>query len=219
MKTMFARPWMIRTPPVTRYLETEHTDAFFKDGTLRISSFAKFRQHPDEERGDSLEGRAAQSWTHPDGGQSAIQVINGGRCFILCGTIAESHHLEKAFASDGFRITNTLGFADTVSRHIPGFIDGMEGLCAYRDDISVIKQMPQMFGPDDEADPTEAFKRFDLAVQEEAFDSFFIKRSQFAHQAEYRFIWKATGDEIEHIDINCPEALQFCQRLPAKPSV
>lgn len=213
IQTMFGSPWLVRTPYVTRYLEEEYTEKFFKDGSLRLSSFKKFRQHPDEQRGDGFEGRATQSWKHPDGGTSAIIATNSGRCFVLCGTISESKSLQDAFANDGFRINNTLGFADAISRHIPGFLNGMEGLCTYRDEVLLKKSMPQLFSEEDEIDPSKAFGRMDRDVQEEAFDSFFLKRSAFAHQAEYRMIWVATGEEIEHIDIKCPEALRFCERL------
>ncbi|UPG88317.1 hypothetical protein L2Y96_12890 [Luteibacter aegosomaticola] len=214
LQVLFPRPWQIRRPVVTRYMETAYVDAFFRDGSLRLSSFRRFRQYADEVRGDGLEGRASQTWTHPDGGHSAIVTINGGRCFVLCGASSEGPAIAEAFGTDdGFRILDTVAFADVVSRHIPGFIQGVEGLCMYRDDVGLIKAMPQMFTEADEADPTAAFERFDKAIQTESVDSFFLKRLRYATQCEYRLIWMALGDEVDCIEIKCPEAIPFTERL------
>jgi hypothetical protein len=64
----FVRPWNIHTPQVVRELDTEFVDAFFKDGSLRISSFAKFQEHPDEQRRDGKEGQMAVD----------VKIANGG---------------------------------------------------------------------------------------------------------------------------------------------
>jgi len=50
------RPWRIRRPYVFRYLEKQFVDAFFESGSLRLSSFAKFSRHKDEQRFDPDEG-------------------------------------------------------------------------------------------------------------------------------------------------------------------
>jgi len=214
LQTIFQRPWQVRRPVVTRYMETRFTEEFFRDGSLRLSSFRKFRHHADEVRGDAFEGRANQSWLHPDGGKSAIVGMNGGRCFILCGASSEGPEIAEAFGTnDGFRILDTLSFADAISGHIPGFLRGVEGLCLYREDVSLTKHMRQMFSFDDEANMTPAMERFEIAVRDEAVDSYFIKRRQYANQCEYRLIWMALGDEVDYIDIKCPEARQFTERL------
>lgn len=196
-------------------MKTQFTDDFFRDGSLRLSSFRTFRSYADEVRGDAFEGRANQTWIHPDGGQSAIAGMNGGRCFILCGACSEGPEIAEAFeTTDGFRILNTLAFADAVSRQIPGFVSGVEGLCLYREDTNLTKHMPQMFTVEDEANPEPAFDRFEKAVRDEAVDSYFIKRRKYATQCEYRLLWMALGDELDHIDIKCPEAIRFTERLP-----
>lgn len=215
LQAIFQRPWQVRRPPVTRYMETPFTDKFFKDGSLRLSSFRRFRSYADEVRGDAFEGRANQTWIHPDGGRSAIVGMNGGRCFVLCGTCSEGPEMAEAFGTtDGFRILNTLAFADAVSRQIPGFVSGVEGLCLYRDDTRLTKHMPQMFTVEDEANLQPAVDRFDKAARDEAVDSYFIKRRKYATQCEYRLLWMALGDELDHIDIKCPDAIDFTERLP-----
>lgn len=213
--TIFQQPWRVRRPTVTRYMEPRFTDDFYRDGSLRLSSFRKFRQHEDEARGDLFEGPALQTWSHPGGGKSTIDVINGGRCFVLCGASSEGAEIAAAFGTnDGFRILDTLGFADAVARHVPGFVEGVEGLCMYRDDIHLDKHLPPTFTEADESNPDAAFGRMDQMVREHAVDSFFVKRQIYSRQCEYRFIWMALGDELDYIDIKCPEARAFTERLP-----
>lgn len=46
--------WNICTPSLFRFLDKEYVNAFFKDGTLRISSFAQFRKYKDVQSQDSI---------------------------------------------------------------------------------------------------------------------------------------------------------------------
>ena len=49
---------------------------------------------------------------------------------------------------------------------------------------------------------------------EEIIDVFFLKDKQHAHQTEFRFLWK--GDTLigkTHLDIDVPEAVQYCRRI------
>jgi len=50
------KPWHIYFPVLFRYLEQEYIDAFFRDGSLRLSSFKQFAKHKDEARNDWGEG-------------------------------------------------------------------------------------------------------------------------------------------------------------------
>jgi hypothetical protein len=124
--------------------------------------------------------------------------------------------MESSFRTDdGFRILNTLAFADAISRYIPGFIAGVEGLCSYRENLLIQEHdETPIRSPDSFANPEEWGKEYDRYVAEKSVKAFFIKRIKFSHQGEYRFIWFAAGSEKEHIDIICPEARRFCQRLP-----
>ncbi|WP_421762835.1 hypothetical protein [Ekhidna sp.] len=53
------KPLNTKLPIVYRYMDQEFIDLFFKEGKLRISSFMKFRNYPDEVRGDKSEGGGA----------------------------------------------------------------------------------------------------------------------------------------------------------------
>ena len=214
VRTGFTRPWEIRVPVLTRYLEKEYVELFLKEGKLRLSSFKAFRNNPDEQQGDVFEGRASLQISTPNGNH-AITCMNGQEAYVLCAGTVENPSMESSFKTEyGFRILNPLGFADAISRHIPGFVSGMEGLCSYRDNLLISKHDERPITPPDSyANPEEWANEYDRYVAEQAKEAFFIKHAAYAHQGEYRFIWFASGVEKEFIDITCPEAVRFCQRL------
>ena len=214
ISTAFARPWTLRTPAVTRYLEKEFVDEFFKDGKLRIPSFKKLRENPDEQRGDPMEGRISMRITTPNSNHS-VAAINGQEAYILCaGTVEQLAMAETFNTKHGIRITNSLAFADSISRHIPGFLGGIEGLCSYREDLGILKYDSNAISPPDSyPDPEKWSNDYERYVAHHAEENFFIKHLKFSHQGEYRFVWFASGQERDFIDVVCPQAIQFCQRL------
>ena len=212
--TLFSRPWSIKTPALTRYIKNVHVEEFFESGKLRLSSFKRFRNNPDEEQGDTNEGRAsAQIKTR--NGNHAIVAMNGQVAYVLCATTVESKNLEASFKTEnGFRILNSLGFANCISAHIPGFVGGIEGLCSYRDSIAINKELSEDFPPPDSFPGIEIWSAaYEKFVAQQSREAFFIKLSKYSQQAEYRFVWFAHGKEEEYIDIICPEARQFCQKI------
>ena len=52
----FNRQWSIVRPRLYRHLDAKYVESFFNDGSLRLSSFARFAQHPDEQLRDTNEG-------------------------------------------------------------------------------------------------------------------------------------------------------------------
>jgi hypothetical protein len=214
LQTGFTTPWEIRTPALTRYLEKEFVELFFKEGKLRLSSFKAFRNNPDEQRGDPFEGRATMQITAPNG-RHTILTMNGQAAYILCAGTVENKNMEASFKTEcGFRILNPLGFANVISRHIPGFVFGMEGLCYYREERSIDKHDEKpIISPDSYPDPEAWGKEYDLYVREQTKEAYFLKHISYSHQGEYRFIWFAGGEEKDYIDITCPEAVRFCQPL------
>jgi hypothetical protein len=212
--TSFARPWSMKTPLLTRYMEKKYIDEFFESGKLRLSSFLSFRNNPDEEQGDAFEGSVSMQVETPKGSH-AISAMNSQEAYVLCATTIESESLEGSFKTDsGFRILNTLDFANCISAHIPGFVGGIEGLCSYKDDIAIKKSLQESFPPPDSYENPEQWANdYDQFVAAHSRDSFFVKRSKYSHQAEYRFIWFAQGSENEYLDIICLEARRFCQPI------
>ena len=82
---------------------------------LRFSSFKKFRNNPDEQQGDAAEGRANMKIETPSGNH-AILAMNGQEAYVMRGGTVESKSMEASFkTADGFRIINTLAFANAIS--------------------------------------------------------------------------------------------------------
>jgi len=203
IKTGFQTPWEVRIPVLTRYLDTEFVDLFFNEGKLRLSSFKSFRNNPDEQRGDINEGRMKLKIRTPQGSNNEV-AQNCQEAYVLCAGTVENPTMETSFSTqDSFRITNSLDFADCISRHIPGCNGGMEGLCHYRDHLT--------FSNIDTITTPEESCKF---MSGHLMNSFLLKHNKYAHQGEYRFIWFTSGKlEMDYIDIVCPEALEFCERL------
>jgi hypothetical protein len=91
-----AREWRIRRPYVYRYLEREYVDRFFKEGALRVSSFAQFAEHPDEERQDGKEGWGTVIQTTPGGAAGHTlfaHMSQGANAYVLCGSTIFSTEL------------------------------------------------------------------------------------------------------------------------------
>ena len=214
----FVRPWNVRTPILTRYLEQEYVDEFFDSGKLRISSFKAFRKHEDAQRGDTSEGTINSKITTPSGAYGTL-LISNQEAYVLCASTIENKNMEATFETNsGFRINNSLGFANAVSRYIPGFYEGMEGLCSYRKDTLIQKYDDNLSSlanrmPNNFESPEAGWNETNRYANELANEAFFIKHISYSHQGEYRMIWIASGGEKQYIDIICPEALQFCQPL------
>lgn len=215
LKTIFSHPWSIRLPTVVRYLETKYVDEFFNEGKIRISSFKKFRKYKDEEKGDVFEGRVSMGIEAPNG-RYAIAAINGQEAYVLSASTVESNNMKANFQADsGFQIINTLAFADCISRQIPGFDRSTQGFCLYRDSILLQKKTNiPIKPPEPHGNMEEWAAENDRFISEQSVDAYFIKLSKYSHQGEYRFIWFAQGkEEKEHIDLYCPEATKFCERI------
>lgn len=207
----FSRPWSIRVPLLTRQLKTEYVEAFFRDGTLRLASFKTFRKHPDELRRDPQEGLVAMEIEAPNG-RTSILGASGQEAYVLCASTVETTLPDDGSVA-AFRILDTLGFANAISSQIPGFLGGVEGLCSYRDNTMLKKKDSRPIRPPSEGEnPEKWFEDQQRYIGRQTIDAFFMKESRFSHEAEYRFIWFASGPRKEYLDIKCPAALQFCER-------
>jgi len=216
----FGRPWSILRPRLYRYLEAEYVEAFFKDGSLRLSSFARFAQHPDEQRNDKAEGASTKFGL---GSQATIAIVGarGHDCYVLCGTLHNTESVRSQFNQYDacIAIDNVVAFANEVSLKIPFFTRGMEGPALYQDARTINKNVGDMKAEDlieKYKNPDGTVKMdmiFDAAGMLGGVEEFFIKHSQYAQQCEYRLLW-ATGQNVEpFIDIKVPGAIKFCRHV------
>lgn len=188
----------------------EYVEAFFLDGSLRLPSFEQFRRHPDEARRDAQEGFVAMEVQTPSG-PLHILGANGGEAYILCASTIESASSDHVA---GIRIIDSVRFADAVSRQLPGFSHGFEGLCTYRDNTFIRKKDNRsIVPPKPDEDPEKWFKEQNQRTGELVVDAYFMKHSSFSHESEYRFIWFADGERQEFVDIKCPAAREFCELI------
>jgi hypothetical protein len=209
----FGRPWSVRLPLLTRQMNTQYVDAFFTDGSLRLSSFETFRRHPDEVRRDEQEGLVAMEIEAPNGTLNLLGA-NAQEAYILCAsTIETTPATNPNDDHSAFRILDCLAFADAISRQIPGFVGGVEGLCSYRDNTMIRKKDARLINPPEKAEDAERwFAEQQSYVGKQVIDAYFMKHSRFSSESEYRFIWFAEGMRHEFLDIKCPAALKFCAR-------
>lgn len=213
LKLGFSRPWSIRFPTVTRFLDERYVEEFFSFGRLRLSTFSTCRNHKDEERCDPNEGRLNAEITTQNANHH-ILAINGQESYILCGGLVENPNMEAIFSTrHRVKILNPLAFADAVAGRIPGFVGGYQGNYIYRRETFIRKQRSALFGPPVSQDDMEKWTNdYDKFVALQASEAFFIKDLKYAHQNEYRFIWFAQGCEGADLYIDCPEAMQVCQK-------
>ena len=208
-------PWQVVMPTVYRFMDPEYVQAFKDDGSLRLSSFAKFSKHSDEQRQDAGEGSGITTQT--DGDMTMFSVTNfGSDAYALCGSISDAQSVSDVFGTTAtLVITDTVQFAGAVARALPGCLGGIQGMCTYQDGKLFHKKTP----------PGEIKKKFEDSKLPEggidmnfitqtasatAIEQLFTKNIKYAHQLEYRWMWKCenVGEEI-HIKV--PQALEFCK--------
>ena len=218
------KPLDIYLPNIYRYMDKEHIDLFFEKGILRISSFKKFREYPDEIRGDKNEGKGSITGTTNNSDfQFHVMSNTGSNAYMLCGSIIDSESIRKTFDTDTcFRIVKPIDFSVAVSNAILGFKQSFQGFCNYREHRIINKLIPGMSindftGPDDTiilGGPKENQRTNEILGN--GIDLMFLKEKKYQDQCEYRFVWTINTQFYEmadYIDLECKEALQFCERI------
>ena len=217
-----ATQWHLRTPSIYRYMPGKYVDEFFDNGRIRLSSFAEFAKHEDEEKGDALEGK------HILVGKGSKQTVfavtgHGNDAYILCGTAILSQELMERFGCDsGIHIKDTTSFGVTIGRKLSGLRQGLEGPCYYKDgsiecdigdfELDQLKARP-------EAKTLDLNKLGGFVLNMAGAAVFFKKRLTYQHQSEYRWIWIVDREVTSPLIMECPEARQFCEKVDVEASV
>jgi hypothetical protein len=211
----FIQPYI---PMVYRYLEKQWTDMFFSEGKLRLSSFRKFRQHTDEQRGDKNEGNNILIGTGKD--KTIYTVVTTGiDAFVLSTSLLYNHDLYSDFKVDEcFVIERPFEFMQEISKQIPDFKGINFGPCIYKPENLIKRQLPNfdLESLKSEDDPTkiDMNKMFATSDLTGGNDVLFRKTLKHAHQHEYRILWHSDLKDIpDFIDIVAPEARQFCREI------
>lgn len=218
------KPLDIYLPNIYRYMDKEHIDKFFNEGILRISSFKRFKEYPDEIRGDKNEGNGSVIGTSDTSGFQFHVMSNIGQgAYLLCGSIIESDTLKKTFETQScFRIVKPLDFSIAISNAVLGFKQSYQGFCNYREH-RVIKKLISSMDINDCTGPEGTIilggQKGNQRTNEiigNGIDLMFLKERKYQTQCEYRFIWKINTlfyPIADYLDIQCNEAIQFCERI------
>ena len=223
----FGRPWALRVPTFYRFMKTEHIEEFFETGLLMLSSYEKCKKHEDI-RKDGREGSCNFHLENEGFAYSGVQRV-GVTSFMLCGSVNESDDLMSRFGVDNYLvITNVLGFADAVSRAVPGFLEGKLGACSYRSGRQISKKVAssleidstELLNAKTHEDITKAFYGSQKAMVDrinyELLDeSFFIKDVAYEEEAEFRLVWRTSRKVGDGAKLDCRDAINFC--TPGRP--
>jgi hypothetical protein len=200
------------TPVVFRMLERRWVDKFFETGELRLSSFAKFREHTDEQRSDN-EGRHKYLLQGDESTGFAVVMGIGSDAYILCATTCEpSESLLQSFGGAAIKIFDTMAFGRAVSRCVPAFSAGYLGHCAYQRWIhaKVPNVTAESFGATSNTIDLNKAHEF---LSDAAGAAVYFRKAPtptFMQQAEYRWVFRTSSAVESTVTILAPEARKFC---------
>lgn len=217
----------IASQKVFRYMDNVHIDEFFNSGRLMLTSYARCVAHESEVRRDANEGKLNFLAKRGDEVIAGIQRV-GAHSYMLCASKQEGRSLMHRFGVNSyFAIRDIDGFSRAVSSRIPRFVDACTGQCEYVEERSIVRehQAPSFDEPVLDtskigvvAGYAEEFfhtynraitRRVDAVTGERAY---FIKEARYAEEAEFRFVWRTQSTAEASIFVECPEAVEFCER-------
>jgi hypothetical protein len=203
---------------MVRYMDSSFVDTFFATGELQLSTFSRFRRHPDENMRDLTEGCLVQREEHPNA-RGSYQLVFQKAAFILCASMATPERLAgNGWKTEhGIRIKHSIGFANAIARQIPGFTDGIEGPCEYREEeVRLVVESECFVGPGEYPGGASAyFAAHQARMWAHMKDEFFFKHARYEHEREYRFVWFSSVSDFEGepLKVVCPDAIRFCERV------
>ncbi len=211
----FIQPFI---PMVFRYLESQWVDAFFKNGILRLSSFKKFHQHKDEQRGDKKEG---SNMIVGLGNENQIfaMTADGLDAFVLSTSLSYNNKMYNDFSVDAcFVIEKPLEFMDAIIKVLPEFKGLNFGPCLYQPEKIITRSLPEFdldsLKSDDDPNFNDADKMFNVINQAGGLEVLFAKTNEYSNQHEYRMLWHTYLDPMpDYIDLVVPEATKFCRKI------
>jgi len=204
-------------------MDEKYIDLFFEQGTLRISSFKKFIQYPDEIRGDKSEGSGTYETNSNEGLQYLLLTNTGSNAYMFCTSLIASGEIKSQFEVNSyFRINNPLEFSAAILNAIAGSTQAFLGFCNYQDHRIVKKQI-EGFSVHDFTDEKgeliiggQMMNQRNNEIMGNGIDLMFLKENKYQSQAEFRFVWTINNqfyEMHEYLDIECKEAVQFCERV------
>lgn len=210
-------------------MDGQYVDEFFHSGRLMLTSYARCIAHESDVRRDANEGKLNFLVKRGDNAIAGIQRAGAHR-YMLCTSTQEGPSLMRRFGVDSyFAIHDVEKFSQAVAAQIPDFVDAVAGQCEYVEERSISQENSLSDPPDEPVLDMSKIGVVDGYV-EEFFDSYkrslarrvavatgdrayFMKEERFAEEAEFRFVWRTQSAAEDFIFVNCPDAIEFCERI------
>ncbi len=217
------KPINIALPHIYRYMDKEYIDLFFEKGILRVSSFKRFIQYPDEIRGDKSEGGGTYEAKSAEGFQFLLMTNVGSNAYMFCTSLIATDEIKHQFnVNSYFRINKPLEFSAAIINAIVGSTQAYLGFCNYQD-YRIIKKQIEGFSVNDFTNEKGELilggPKMNQRTNEmmgNGIDLMFLKENKYQSQSEFRFMWTINNqfyEMQEYLDITCKEAVQFCERV------
>jgi hypothetical protein len=130
IQTNFGRPLTVFLPTLYRHMDATFVKSFSKEGSIRLSCFAKFAQHKDEPRKDKQEGHALHVLNDLNNDRSfGVYTMTGTNAYILSATSRTGPEIVEAFGPDRIEIVEPIGFCAEIANEIPGCQAAMISQC------------------------------------------------------------------------------------------
>jgi hypothetical protein len=208
-------------PAVFRYMDERYIDAFFTDGTLRLTTYELCKSLEDPATRDEDEGKQRFAITN---GQQMVAVSQGVglRTYLLCTSLSPT--IAHFRTKNCFRIIEPIGFAKALAEAVQA-TQVQIGACTYdwphrEPTYSRSGPLLPMIDPSIITDPEATIKMFqdhmaNLVHTTHGSATYFAKPDPpFGPDQEFRFVFTVDQDVIGPITIRCPAALPHCTRFP-----
>lgn len=208
--------WNVKREPIFRIFDdVKWMENFFETGEIMLSCFDKFKNYEDEMQGDKDEGNGIVGGTDEKGNVSAVIYESGLNAYVMSTTTELTDEVKSDFNGKcAIKINNPTLFGLELSKKIPFVNSGLEGHCTYAksrvhflDNEIENNKMFQNLDFQNDPNSRELFKQITLGME------LFLKLEKYKHQKEYRLIWFSKPNVKESIIINCPEAIQLCEKI------
>ena len=212
-----------KLPVLYRYIPTDYIDAFFRDGSLRLTTYDHCKGLEDPARRDTKDGKRNYLLAHGNMAMAGIQGV-GRKSYLLCTSMrADVKHFD---VRSYFKVADPLGFAVAVARSVPKFQNGRLGMCLYKDDTSLSGLSDRPLTPNlyeiirtqDRHGIEKALNEMnqfhaDLLDKALGAETYFVKaKVPFEEDAEFRFVFTCDEEVTGPIIVSCPDAIKFCTR-------
>jgi hypothetical protein len=215
IQTTLGRPLTVFLPTLYRHMEATYIEAFSKEGSIRLSCFATFARHKDEQRQDAQEGHALHVLNDLKNDRSiGFYTMTGTNAYVLSVTSRTGLQFVEAFGPDRMEILEPIGFCAEIANEIPGCQTAMISQCMYADDkvLQTLGTAPTIddLKSDTEPDKTSLEK---VMAQGNALGGpkqYFLKDRRYEAQSEYRFVWETNRPVKEPLNIVAPNLKKYC---------